>query len=279
MSVNVYEVITQRILDSLEKGVVPWKMPWRSITPRNLISKKPYRGINVFLLSANRMTSPYWLSFKQAIAKGGAVRKGEKGTPVIFWKITQEDDQARRQFILRYYTVFNLSQCDGISPPPSEEESLDFQPIQTCESIVAGYPHPPVFQEGGNQAAYSPLTDTIQMPPRSLFVSEENYYATLFHEMTHSTGHHSRLDRGFSKANPFGSHAYSQEELVAEMGGAILCGEAGILDPVIDNSVAYIHNWIRRLRDEPKWLIKAGGEAAKAVDLILNRNQHSSEDD
>lgn len=286
MALNVYEIITQRIIDSLEHNVVPWRKSWKSSPPQNLLSKKPYRGVNVFLLDAMRHTSPYWLTFRQAKAKGGSVKRGEKGTPVVFWKVsggqseTSEDDKFRR-FILRYYTVFNLSQCEGIEAPATDSsETLPFQPIEACERIVEMYPHAPELEEGGDQAAYHPSTDTIRMPPRDSFTSEESYYATRFHEMIHSTGHSSRLDRqGISQLDSFGSHSYSYEELVAECGSAFLCGEAGILDTTIDNSTAYIRGWVSKLRSEPKWIIKASGEAAKAADLILRRNQTEQEEE
>lgn len=284
MSLNVYEVITQRIIDSLEQGVVPWRTPWKSVAPQNLISRKPYRGVNVFLLSAMRHTSPYWLTFRQARSKGGNVRKGEKATPVIFWKVYNEDDEKLRRFVLRYYSVFNLDQCEGIDAPPGDStDNLPFEPIETCERIVANYPEAPTLEEGGNQAAYSPTRDVIMMPPRESFTSEEAYYATRFHEMVHSTGHSSRLDReGITKLDAFGTHSYSYEELVAECGSAFLCGEAGILDTTFDNSAAYIKGWVSKLRSEPKWIVKAGGEAAKAADYILGRRkveeQESEED-
>lgn len=279
MSLNVYEVITQRIIDSLEKGVVPWRTPWVSRAPMNLISKKPYRGVNVFLLGASRMTSPYWLTYRQARSKGGNVKKGEHGTPVIFWKVYNPEEEKLRKFILRYYTVFNLSQCEGIDAPPGDStDKLDFEPLAECERIVEMYPNPPTYQEGGDQAAYSPSSDTLHMPPRETFLSVEAYYATRFHEMIHSTGHGSRLEReGITKLDHFGSHQYTKEELVAECGSAFLCGEAGILNTTIDNSVAYIGNWVKKLHSEPKWIVQAGGEAAKAADYILGRGKNEPE--
>lgn len=279
MSLNVYEVITQRIIDSLEQGVVPWRTPWVSHAPMNLISKKPYRGVNVFLLSASRMTSPYWLTFRQAKGKGGSVRKGEHGTPVIFWKVYDNADEKLRRFVLRYYTVFNLTQVDGIDAPLVDStDSLPFEPIEACERIVEMYPNAPILEEGGNRAAYSPSQDTIIMPPRDSFTSEEGYYATRFHEMVHSTGHGSRLDReGITKLEAFGTHSYSYEELVAECGSAFLCGEAGILNLTLENSASYIKGWVSKLRGEPKWIVKAGGEAAKAADYILSRGKNAPE--
>ncbi len=273
MSLNVYEVITQRIVDSLEQGVVPWRTPWKSSAPKNLISKKPYRGVNVFLLSAMRHTSPYWLTFRQAKGKGGSIKKGEHGTPVIFWKVYNPEEEKLRRFVLRYYTVFNLSQCEGIDAPPGDStDTLDFEPIEACERIVAGYPKPPTIEYGGDHAHYIPARDHIDLPPRETFESVEAFYATQFHELVHSTGASSRLDReGITKLDHFGSHQYTKEELVAECGCAFLCGEAGILDTTFDNSAAYIAGWVKKLQSEPKWIVQAGGEASKAVDYILGR--------
>lgn len=273
MSLNVYEVITKRIVDSLEQGIVPWRTPWKSQAPRNLISKKPYRGVNVFLLSAMRHTSPYWLTYRQAKSKGGNVKKGEHGTPVIFWKVYNPEEEKLRRFILRYYTVFNLSQCEGIDAPPGDStDNLIFEPIEECERIVAGYPNPPTIEFGGDHAHYIPTRDHIDLPPRETFESVEAFYATEFHELVHSTGHGSRLEReGITKLDHFSSHQYTKEELVAECGCAFLCGEAGILDTTFDNSAAYIAGWVKKLQSEPKWIVQAGGEAAKAVDYILGR--------
>lgn len=282
MSLNVYEVITQRIIDSLEAGVIPWHTPWKSVAPRNLLSKKPYRGINVFLLGASRYTSPYWMTFRQAASKGGSVRKGERGTPVIFWKRYEKDRpesfKKDSAFVLRYYTVFNLSQCEGIDAPPADSaDMLPFEPIEACERIVGGYQGPEV-RDGGNRAQYVPSQDVIDMPPRESFESEEAYYATRFHEMVHSTGHGTRLDRpGVTKLDYFGSHQYSYEELVAECGSAFLCGEAGILNTTIDNTAAYIAGWVKKLQSEPKWVVKAGGEAARAADYILGPSKQVDE--
>lgn len=279
MSLNVYEIITQRIVDSLEQGVVPWRTPWRSQAPQNFLTKKPYRGVNVFLLNTMRHTSPYWLTYRQAKAKGGSVRKGEHGTPIVFWKVYNPEDEKLRRFVLRYYTVFNLSQVDGIEVPPIDSsDSIPFEPIEECERIMQGYPNPPTIEYGGNQAHYIPGRDHIDLPPRESFESVEAFYATAFHELIHSTGHGDRLDRdGIVKLDHFGSHQYTKEELIAECGSSFLCGEAGILDTTFDNSAAYIAGWVKKLRSEPKWIVEAGGAAAKAADYILGRGKQAEE--
>lgn len=273
MSLKVYEIITDRILQSLEKGVVPWRMPWHTSTPMNLVSKKPYRGVNVFLLGMQRFTSSYFVTYKQAAAKGGQVRKGEKSTPVIFWKMLDKgvDDKGRKSYIplLRYYNVFNVTQCDGLKIPEEHTSTL-FEPIEACERVVAGWAGKPPIEHGGNRACYSPSLDVISMPVRESFAKVEEYYSTLFHEMVHSTGHKDRLAReGITNPIKFASHNYSFEELVAECGAAFLCGNTGIIDHTIDNSAAYIQGWVSKLKSEPKWIIDAAGKAAKAADLIL----------
>jgi antirestriction protein ArdC len=280
MSGTVYDVITNRILDSLKQNVVPWRVPWKTSAPKNYISKKPYRGINVFLLASSRFTSPWWMSYKQAASKGGQVRKGEKSTPVIFWKITDDSkDPTKKSFILRYYSVFNSTQVDGLEIPPELEVS-PFSPIERCEQIVVGYKDGPPIAYGGDKAAYSPLLDAISMPAKESFESPEAFYATLFHEMTHSTGAEKRLNReGITNFDKFGSHKYSLEELVAECGSSFLCGEAGILDTTLDNSTSYIQHWISRLQSNPKWLVQAGGAAAKAADLIIGEDDTQEEEE
>lgn len=278
MSLNVYEVITERIIASLEQNIVPWRMSWKASTPKNLISRKAYRGVNIFLLNASRFSSPYWLTYKQAVGKGGSVKRGEKATPVIFWSVKdKKDDPTKKSFILRYYNCFNVSQCEGIDIPAEEGVVNTFTPIEACERIVLGYKDAPAIVHAGSHACYNPGSDEISMPVKESFESAEAYYCTLMHEMSHSTGHKSRLDReGITNPIKFASHSYSYEELIAETCASFLCGEAGILDTTCDNSVAYIKSWISKLRSDPKWIIKASGEAAKAADYILGRSKETT---
>lgn len=275
MGLNVYEIVTERILESLEKGTVPWRQPWASSLPKNLVSKKPYRGVNVFLLGAMGFTSPYFLSYKQAAAKGGQVRKGEKATPVVFWKVIKKDGAGRgdkengKIFILRYYNVFNVTQCDGLEIP-AEEGRHAFSPLEECDQVVSRYEGAPALIKGGERACYIPSRDTIMVPEGDRFASTEEYYSTLFHEMTHSTGAESRLNRkGITDPIRFASHDYSFEELVAECGAAFLCAHTGIVNRTLDNSVAYIASWAKKLRSEPKWIVEASSQAAKACDHIM----------
>ena len=272
---KIYQMITDRILSLLEQGTIPWHKPWNGGgSPKNLISKKNYRGINNFLLSCAPYKSPYFLTFNQIKEKGGTVRKGEKGLPVIFWKPLEfkdkETEKTKKIFMLKYYTVFNAEQCDNIKTPESEETPLNFNPISECENILNNMPQRPVVEYGGKGACYQPSTDKITMPDQQSFKSEEEFYSTLFHEIIHSTGHQSRVNReGVTTPHFFGSHEYSKEELVAEFGASFLCGNAGIENRIIDNSAAYIQSWSKKLRDNNKWLICAASQAQKAADFVL----------
>ena len=281
MKADAYQVITDRVITLLEQGTVPWNKPWTSgnATPRNLVSGREYRGVNVFLLHAMSYGSPYWLTFKQAQAMGGNVMKGEKATPVIFWKWLEleERGKAERVPFLRYYSVFNVAQCERI--PADKIPALNgtervHGPIQEAERIVAGMPKRPEVKSGLDRAFYSPSGDFVGMPSSGQFRTPEDYYSVLFHELTHSTGHESRLKRkGASGAewSAFGSTPYAKEELVAEMGAAFLCGQAGIVERTLDNSAAYVSSWLQRFRDDRRLVVQAAAQAQKAADFILAR--------
>jgi antirestriction protein ArdC len=250
---SVYEIVTARILEQLEKGVVPWRRPWRAELPCNLISGKPYRGVNVFLLASQGYGSRYWLTYQQTTKLGGHVKRGEHSTLVTFWHIGEERErtaadgtvESKRAFLLRYYNVFNLEQTEGIDILRVSSQPR-VSPLEQCESIVSGMPNPPK-REQSHRAWYRPANDTVGMPARSLFNSPEEYYSTLFHELSHSTGHTSRVGReGIEQLNTFGSESYSREELVAEMGAAMLCGISGI-ETTVENSAAYLQSWLHRL--------------------------------
>lgn len=289
---SVYEKVTEAILARLEAGVVPWKQPWKnyasgSSIPVNLSSKKPYRGINPFVLAAMGRSTPFWLSYKQAQAMGGQVRKGEKGSPVMFWKWKthaerMEDLAAGRNAPPCYpigHTVFNLDQIDGIEPP-TVEKLPEVAPIEACEKIVAEMQKRPDIQHTGPRACYKPAQDRVEMPVIGAFRKPEDYYSVLFHELTHATGHESRLNRdGITAHNGFGSEAYGKEELVAEMGAAFICGFAGIEPATIDMSAAYLDNWIKAIRGDKTLLIRAGAQAQKAADFILGiKHDQATED-
>ena len=278
---NVYEIITQQILDKLDQGTVPWHRPWIGGQPKNLVSGKEYTGINPFLLGCTGYSSPYWVTYKQAQKKGGNVKKGEKSSMVVFWKrlapklkTDPETGEVKETagWVLRYYRVFNVDQCDGIETP-DDGHKLDFEPIKQCETVTNNMPNSPQVEHKEPRAYYRPDQDTVNMPAKERFLSTEEYYSTLFHELTHSTGHKSRLNRHETeKCNHlFDTKNYSKEELVAEMGAAFLCGHCAIENKTIDNSAAYIKNWARKFKDKPKMVIYAAAAAQKAVDYIMGK--------
>jgi antirestriction protein ArdC len=292
---DIYKMITDRIIEKLEAGTIPWHQPWRSIgAPRNLVSKKLYRGVNVWLLTAQGYTSPYWATIRQINELGGQVRKGEKSTPLVFWKIyvdgvevktgepeaesEQPQGQGKRRFVLRYYSSFNTEQCDlpaTVIDKLALPEPRQLDPIEACEAILAGMPNPPEIVHAGDKAFYSPVADRITMPARGLFESVEEYWSTLWHEEGHATGHPRRLNReSIKEAAPFGSATYSGEEIVAEMTAAYLCGITGIENRTIDNSAAYIAGWAKKLRDDHKLIIHAAAQAQRACDYVLNGNRN-----
>ena len=273
---DVYKIITDRVITLLEAGTVPWQRPWggESQRPRNLVSDKPYRGINVFLLSAAAYESPYWLTYRQAAERGGYVKKGEHGLPCVFYnwqeRVDEKSGEVERRPFLRYYTVFNVQQCDDLRYPVLAQPESTFEPIDRCEHIVQGMPQAPTIEHGFTQACYVPTRDAVQMPARERFCNEESYYSALFHELVHSTGHSSRLKRpGITERPAFGSPQYSREELIAEMGATFLCGQAGIENAIVDNSAAYIASWLKRLRSDSRLVVQAAGQAQKAADWIL----------
>ena len=266
----------------MEQGQLPpWKRSWnaQSNYPKNLISGKKYQGINVFMLACQQYSNPWWLTFKQVQDKGGHVIKGSKSTPIIFYKWLDKKDgiagvgseeQANGKIpLLRYYSVFNIEQT-SLTPPEPEETHNHFDPITNAEEIIVNMPLRPEIKYGGNRAYYSPSLDYVQLSQKHTFDTIEHFYDTLFHELSHSTGHSKRLGRkGVTETSYFGSHEYSKEELVAEMGAAFLCGHAGI-ETTIENSAAYLVGWLKALKNDKTLLIHAAAQAQKAADYILN---------
>jgi antirestriction protein ArdC len=275
---NVYEIITGKIIEKLEAGTAPWRKPWTGgEMPRNLITGKVYRGINLFLLNMANYTSPYWLTYNQCKEKGGIVKAGAKATPIVYWKLDKEEKDENgesRPPLLRYYNVFNSEQCTGLDIPQLETEQREFAPIEVCMMTVAAMPNAPRIQHEQSKAFYVPSMDYVNMPRPESFTSAEEYYSVLYHELTHATGHASRLNRkGITNHNGFGSSDYGKEELIAEMGAAFLCGCTGIENRTLDNSAAYIEGWIKAIREDKKIVITAAAAAQKAADYILNKQE------
>jgi antirestriction protein ArdC len=273
---NVYEIVTQQVIKSLESGVAPWRKPWSSAMPCNLISQKPYRGLNVFMLATAGFESKYWLTLNQANKIGGRIKAGSKSHLVTFWNVGQEKINAKtgrlqKPFLLRYYRVFNLCQTEGIDLPRAVFElnkRNEFEAVEAAESLAESMPNPPAFEQS-DAAWYSPGRDCVGLPARSLFHSPAEYYSTLFHELGHSTGHANRLHReNFDNPSHFGSESYSKEELIAEMTAAFLCGLSGIERQTLENSASYLQNWISRLKADSKLILSAASAAQKAADYI-----------
>jgi antirestriction protein ArdC len=268
MTMNIYEMVTQKIIEQLEKGVVPWRKPWVNFTAVNWVTQKPYRGINTLLLDGGE-----YATFKQIQQAGGKVKKGEKGHIVVFWKWVEKEDEETGETIkipfLRYYKVFEINtQVEGLESK-RKVVSFEHDPIEEAEKIIKGYKNSPSYTHYSGSAYYNPQNDVINVPPMKDFKKVEEYYCTMFHEMIHSTGHKSRLARkGIEEIAAFGSETYSKEELIAEMGAAMLCAQAKI-DNTLENSAAYIQSWLRALKNDKRLVVLAAAQAQKAADYIL----------
>lgn len=275
---ELYERIGQRILDSLNEGVVPWRKQWKGLQPRNLVSKRAYRGINTLLLGLTTFGSPYWLTFKQAKALGGHVKAGERGTQIVFWKFykkmvegeSEEDAEERGFAVMRMYTVFNVEQTARIdeSRIPAIRQNDD-DPIEDAEAVIASWDGKPLINiaQGADRAFYSPREDKVSVPASAQFKNIGSYYQTLFHELAHSTGHSLRLGRFDDNSQP-SKESYSKEELVAEISSAFICGILGI-DYNIQNTESYVKSWVGFLKDKKSEVVRAASAAQKVVDMIL----------
>ena len=273
---SVHEKIANIIIEKLRKGIVPWREKWTSSwPPRNLISKKPYRGINLLLLSGLKYELPYFLTFKQVKYLKGSVIKGEKAHFAVSFRKTKSNAQSRVNFELQFYHVFNISQCKGIASKHIPWQiNGGFNPITEAKHITSNMPNPPKINFSSHKPCYIPDKDRINMPQINSFKSEEELYATLFHEMIHSTGHCSRLGRkSINRIAAFASNVFTWEELVAELGTAFLCGEAGISNLAGNNSSEYIQGWISRIMNDKTMIVFAANAAQKACDYILNRKK------
>lgn len=277
MSINVYEMVTDRIIKELEKGNIPWKKPWAGTKEGafNRISKKSYSLLNQMLLSK----SGEYASFKQWSELGGKIKKGSKSEIVVFWKIqniVEEKEDGTTEIkqipLLRYYNVFHISQVEGVEPL-KENELPELEPIEEAEALITKYKNREnikIIETISNDAFYSPMCDYIKVPCKGQYQNIEEFYSTLFHEIIHSTGHKTRLDRlDTSSKAAFGSETYSKEELVAEIGSATLMNLLGIESKqTFKNSTAYIQSWLKVLRNDKRFIVSASSKAEKAVEYI-----------
>ena len=302
---DVYQIVTDRIISIIEQQqVLPWRKPWATSSglPKNIISGKEYRGVNLILLN-QQYSSPYWMTYKQAVDKGGNVRKGEKSSLCVFWKlnylqgtggtggtdpevvtpvtrVTPEKQYIRNAPILKYYNLFNMEQCDGIESPTQEVPTYQFTPIEKAEQIVSGMKDRPEISYGGNRASYSPVMDSIRMPYEDRFEKSEEFYSVLFHELGHASGHRSRLARKeVMEANEFGAESYGAEEMCAEFCSSYLCQVAGISNQTVELAASYIDNWLKVIRKDKKMLVVAAARAQAAADFILGRKFGEGEHD
>jgi antirestriction protein ArdC len=274
---DIYQIVTNHIIENLEKGIVPWQQPWTDAgLPQNLITKKPYKGINVWLLSALKYQQNYFLTFNQIKELGGSVKKGEKSQMVVFWKWIEKEDEKTKEVkktpLLKYYSVFNIDQCTGI---PKEKipvkEERENNPIEVCEKVISEMPNKPIIQYEEQKAYYHTGKDYVNMPKLETFVNSERYYGTLFHELVHATGHGERLNRKelMEQKGPQ-TRDYAIEELTAEMGASYLKSFTGIPHQNFEDNIAYIQHWLEKLKKDKKFIVHASGQAQKAVDYILN---------
>jgi antirestriction protein ArdC len=276
---TVYEIVTEKILKQLEQGIVPWQKPWHGISAFNRVSKTHYSYLNQMLL---KHTGEY-ATLKQWNLLGGSVKKGEHSEQVVFWHVMQKDEitadgktEKKSIPVLRYYSVFHISQVEGVTPIAVAAEKPLYS-VENAKKIKNDYvarENIKLEEEYSDRAYYSPAGDYIHIPEQEQYSNVVEYYSTCFHEMIHSTGHSSRLDRNIMKVAAFGGTDYSKEELTAEIGSTNLCEIAGLdTEKSFKNSVAYIQLWMRALQNDNRMIVSAAGKAEKAVKYILGEKE------
>jgi antirestriction protein ArdC len=286
---DIYAEVTAKIIHELEEGRLPWVQPWgrtgsiNPSLPRNALTARNYSGVNVLILWGavieQGWPSQSWLTFRQALEAGGNVRKGEHGTTVVYAdrftpekekeRARQTGDEPKAVPFLKRFTVFNVAQCEGLRPGLAADPAPlpDREIVPVAEDVIAASGVD--FRIGGDRAFYVPSADYVQVPPQPAFFEQINFYRTALHELTHATGHPSRLGRKLT--NGFGSKDYAREELIAEMGSAFLCASLGI-QPTVRHA-DYIGSWLEVLREDNRAIFQAASAATKAADWILARHQ------
>ena len=279
---DLYAAITDRLIAEMSSGIIPWRKPWSCACASAIshVTGRPYSLLNQILLGFR--TGEY-ITFKQVQTEGGHVRKGEKAQMVVFWKwleVEDADGTKEQVPLLKYYNVFHITQCEGILPRFDKPVTHSTSPDEKAEAVVGGY----VARSGvklvccsSDRAFYRPSTDTVMVPQLSQYAHAADYYATLFHELTHSTGHPSRLNR-LTTAAHFASEEYSKEELIAELGSAFLLHHTGLdTASAMTNSAAYLQGWLKALQDDKRLIVSAAGKADKAVAYILGEEEDHGE--
>ena len=282
---KIADMVTQQVIEGLKLGKIPWQKPWSAVHPHNFASKHQYKGTNILLLGiacTNKgYEHPLFASYKQIQTIGGRIKKGERGHVVVFYKplevekdVELADGTITKQLktipLLRYKTVFNISQTDLDLKAVSETiKEFTHKPDMNAEQLL--HKQKPIIRHGGDRACYSPVTDTINMPTVKSFESQSEYYLTAYHELTHWTGHKSRCNRFDDGDHSFGSELYSKEELVAEIGGNMLSNYVGIKRAVTKNSQAYINGWLSKLKNDSRLIISASSKAQQATVYITGK--------
>ena len=276
---SIYETVTERILNQMKSGVIPWRKSWSSGLPRSLATGRAYRGINILILASSPFESSYWLTFRQAQQLGGHVRKGERATPVVFWKWRTEEELQQlakdgkgrgiAPCVPFVFPVFNLEQIGGVDRPADDHRIAPEARHAIADDILGLMPRPPTITHSStSQPAYLPTEDRITLPHLSQFTSADHYFAVMFHELVHSSGHVSRLDRFRPDGTDLGER-YSFEELVAEFGAAFLCAWAGIHNPATEElQASYIDGWAAAFARDSRMLMRAASAAQRAVDYV-----------
>jgi antirestriction protein ArdC len=294
---DTYQEVTDAVIKALEVGTVVWRCPWNKIgLPKNITTGVQYRGWNVFWLNwhtiLNGYSTPFYITFKQAHELGGTVKKSEKGIKITYWATIELKNQAKEiqdqetgdtqtviptKLVPKEHTVFNIDQTEGIEFPRVDALQRDeVQRIEACERVIDNMPLRPKLNLNGDQAYYIPKMDVVVVPALKKFKSNEGYYSTLFHELAHSTGHETRLNRKeLLEASKQGSPTYAKEELTAELTAAFLCAITGIQQETIQNSAAYIESWLSALKNDKTLVLKAAAQAQKAADFILNASNQT----
>ena len=288
MNNDLYKQITDKIIAQLEKGVAPWQQPWATIgggLPMNVVSRKTYRGINTMLLWAmaeeHGYESSLWGTYRQWDMLGGHVNRGEHGTKIIFWNVTTGavldkntgEERDEKRFFLREYTVFNLSQCGGtaldrfrVARPTTK--FIDFGPAEKAIAATGAD-----VRHGGNRAFFNTSEDYIRLPTKEAFASPANYYSTALHELSHWTGHETRLNR-IDKLARFGDRSYAMEELVAELGSAFLTAALGVPNArTLDDATAYLAHWLEVLKSDSKAIFTVATAASAAANMVFSFSQ------
>lgn len=290
---DLYAKVNDRIISMLEKGVIPWRLPWTKYgLARNYATGHIYTGINMLLMNHTEHSIPCFMTFKQVQDAGGRVKKGAKSEMVVFFNVlfkdkdnntvsresAYENGRMRKDVkpirFIKYFNVFGVKDIEGIEFTFPEVELKDHQRIEQCEQVVNNMPNPPEFIEvDANRAFYNSVHDCFNLPALGQFETAEDYYSTLFHELSHATGHEKRLNRAtITNTAESRNKEYAFEELIAEMSASYVCASVGIdFDPIIENSAAYLQSWLKVLREDKLFIFKAAAEAQKSADYILGK--------